>query len=170
MSFLDFTWQQSRVVYFISYRIVVKKTADETDRKQSETRCMKILIHKVCRQKSWSEDGHRSDMVMVHPAIKSAPRSDLIPRLQATVQQATVHIASSCPARQTGIICRRSWSLLHWHCSSSVTDSKLYCFLVAMHEHCHHDFVIGLSGHKSMSGFLRYLKLWNYELLGQIGP
>jgi len=29
-----------------------------------------------------------------------------------------------------------------------VTDSKLYCFLVATRERCRHDFVIRLRGHK----------------------
>jgi len=45
---------------------------------------------------------------------------------------ATVHVASPCPARRAEIFCRRNWGLLHWHRSSSVTDSKLYCFCGAM--------------------------------------
>jgi len=60
----------------------------------------------------------------------------------------TVHVALPFPTRRAGIICRRNWSLLHWQRSSSVTDSKLYCFLVATRERCRHDFVIRSRGHK----------------------
>jgi len=61
---------------------------------------------------------------------------------------ATVHVSSPCPARRAEVVCRRNWSLLHWNCSSSVTDSKLYCFLVATRERCSHDFFIRSRGHK----------------------
>jgi len=69
--------------------------------------------------------------------------------------------ALPCLATRAAIICRRNWSLLHWHCSSSVTDSKLYCFPIAMHERCRHDFVIASHRHKLiLYWFLLSLKLW----------
>ena len=50
--------------------------------------------------------------------------------------------------RGPGTVCRRNWSLLHWHCSSSATDSRLYCSFIATRERCHHDFVIRSCEHK----------------------
>ena len=76
----------------------------------------------------------------------SAARNDLlIPRTRTASYSPR---SFACPARRAGIVCRHNWSLLHWHCSSSVTDSKLYRFLVATRERCRHNFVIRSRGHK----------------------
>ena len=60
---------------------------------------------------------------------------------------------ASCGPRSFAVSGPTCWNSLppqlksHWHCSSSVTDSKLYCFIVAARERCRHDFVVRSRGH-----------------------
>jgi len=97
----------------------------------------------------WMKTLFRGWPVMVHDMRtkeEEVARNDLLIPRTRTANYGP--LALPCPVRHAGIVCCHNWSLLHWHCSSSVTDSKLYCFLIAMRERCRHDFVIGSHGHK----------------------
>jgi len=63
--------------------------------------------------------------------LRSAARNDLLIPRTRTASYGPRSFAVSDPRCWNTIVCRRNWSLLHWHRSSSVTDSKLYCYLVA---------------------------------------
>jgi len=58
--------------------------------------------------------------------LRSAARNELLIPRTRTASYGPRSFAVS--GRRAGIVCRRNWSLIHWHCSSSSTDSKLYCF------------------------------------------
>jgi len=61
--------------------------------------------------------------------LVSTNTSDVVDLLIPRTRTASYGPCSShCPARRAGIVCCCNWSLLHWHCSSSVTTQNCTVF------------------------------------------
>ena len=110
----------------------------------------------------WSTSKKWCSVYFQFRQLRSAACNDLlIPRTRTASYGPRSFSVSSPTCWNT---CRRNWSLLHWRCRSSVTDSKLHCFLVAMRERCRHDFIIRPRGDKSILWLVSY-GISNYKLL-----